>query len=306
MDGRYATPPRWNDGELDSARQEATADFVKERLEEGLHRYQPVLARCLEAVRELFEATSNLHGVHDGAAFSSRPALVTPARYLGGPPISADDLDLLAESSVAQRKRLDARLARVAASVIEAALDRDRFPWLFSAPPRDPTPEELEVAVKWTAGLWAAQAVQILRRGESAARQEAAVARVLEESGFQRVQIEEVDFTARSLSPGQFSREAIVAGAKCDVPVMLRDSRLMLIECKVSNSGLNSIKRLIRETGGKAVRWKSAFGERAITAAVLSGVFKLRHLQQAQSSYGITIFWERDLAPLARFLDAAR
>ncbi len=87
---------------------------------------------------------------------------------------------------------------------------------------------------------------------------------------------------------------------------MLRDSRLLLIECKVSNSSLNSIKRLLRETCGKATQWRSGFGERAITAAVLSGVFKLRHLQQAQNDYGVAIFWERDLGPLASFVNTAR
>lgn len=97
-----------------------------------------------------------------------------------------------------------------------------------------------------------------------------------------------------------------MVGAKCDVPVMLYDGRLLLIECKVSNSGLNSIKRLIRETCGKANRWRNELGARAITAAVLSGVFKLVHLRQAQNDYGVTIFWERDLQPLAAFLKSTR
>lgn len=148
----------------------------------------------------------------------AQPPLLDPARYLGGPPISADDLNVLADSTVARRKRLDARLARVAASVIEAALDRDRFPWLFSQPPRDPTSQELEVAIKWTAGLWAAQAVQTQRRGESASRQETAVAKVLDEAGFQRVQVDEIDFTARNLQPEQYSREVRVLGPSAMCP----------------------------------------------------------------------------------------
>ena len=306
MDSRYVSPPHWTDSELESARQNSTADFVRERLSEGAERYQPALASCLNAVRALFDATSYLRDLPAGTVFASQPALVTPARYLGGPPISADDLNVLADRSVADRKRLDAHLAQVAASVIEAALDRDRFPWLFENPVREPTAEELEIAVRWTAGLWAAQLVQTQRRGEAAARQEAAVAQVLEEAGFQRVQVEEIDFTARNISPGQYCRETKVVGAKCDVPVMLRDGRLLLIECKVSNSGLNSIKRLIRETCGKAAHWRSRFGDRAITAAVLSGVFNLRHLQEAQNIHGVSISWERDLSPLASFVRAAR
>lgn len=53
------------------------------------------------------------------------------------------------------------------------------------------------------------------------------------------------------------------------------------LECKVSNSATNSVKRLNRETGGKARDWNGRFGERAITGAVLAGVFKLRNLKTA-------------------------
>lgn len=306
MADKYTAPPRWTEAELEAARQHATADFVKERLGEGAARYQPVLAQCVYAVRDLFRATSNLRDLHSGSAFAVSPSLMTPARYLGGPPVSEDDLNVLAGSSVAKRKRLDSRLAELAASVIEEALDRDRVPWLFAEPSREPSEAELEVAIRWTAGLWAAQAVQTQRRGESAQRQEMAVARVLDEVGFQRVQVNEIDFTARNMAPGQYCRETKVLGAKCDIPVMLHDGRLLLIECKVSNSSLNSIKRLIRETGGKAIGWRNGFGNRAITGAVLSGVFKLVHLQQAQDEYNVAIFWERDMAPLASFLKAVK
>ncbi len=306
MRSRYVAPPYWTDAQLEMARQDATADFVKDRLAEGADRYQPVLARCTKAVTELFRATSNLRDLHDGSAFSADPSLVTPARYLGGPPVSEDDLNVLAGSSIAKRRRLDKRLGAMAASVIEEALDRDRFPWLFAAPPRDPNALELEVAIRWTAGLWAAQAVQTQRRGESAHRQELAVARVLDQMGFERIQVDEIDFTAKNMAPGQYCRETRVLGAKCDIPVMLHDSRLLLIECKVSNSSLNSIKRLLRETGGKADGWRASFGARAITAAVLSGVFKLAHLQMAQDKYHVALFWERDLGSLTSFLDAVK
>lgn len=170
MPDGYMLPPRWTDDELEAARLDATADFVKARLTEGSGCYQPVLARCLAAVEALFAATSNLRDLQSGSALAQCPHLVTPARYLGGPPVSEDDLNVLAEGNVAGRKRLDRRLSKVAASVIVQALDRDRFPWLNAEPAREPTSTELEVAVKWTAGLWAAQAVQTQRRGESAKR----------------------------------------------------------------------------------------------------------------------------------------
>ena len=88
------------------------------------------------------------------------------------------------------------------------------------------------------------------------------------------------------------------------MPVGLRDGRFLLTECKVSNSGTNSVKRLNREVGGKAGGWREAFGGRGITAAVLAGVFKLKNLKDAQKD-GVAIFWESDLEPLSDFLRAA-
>ncbi|MBI3973964.1 MAG: hypothetical protein HY332_22020 [Chloroflexi bacterium] len=48
---------------------------------------------------------------------------------------------------------------------------------------------------------------------------------------------------------------------------------------------------------------KPSAGERAVTAAVLAGVYKLRNLEDAQV-VGVILFWEYDLAPLAEFLKA--
>jgi Holliday junction resolvase len=306
LNRRFAAPPHWSTDGLEKKRRQATADFIKERLAEGASRYEPILDECVRQVRLLFDRTDNLRYLGSGSSLASEPELVTPARYLGGPPISADDLDVLAEMRVANRRRLDPRLARTAASVIEAALDRRRFPWLFERPPRDPTPEERTHALEWTAGLWAAQRVATGRRGESSSRQEAQVEKVLLEAGFNLVRgAGEIDVTGEALAGGEFSREILVIGTKCDVPVKLRDGRLLLIECKVSNSSLNSVKRLIRETCGKARAWRDGFGARAITAVVLAGVFKLRHLEEAQDRHSVALFWERDLAPLRRFVAEA-
>lgn len=207
------------------------------------------------------------------------------------------------EASIATRKRLDLDLARKAARVIEAAIDPERFPWLFESRRRTPTATERRTAIRWTAGLQAVQEIQTGRRGESAARQERAVERTLIDLGFTRVAPRPIDVTS-GLAPGEFGREAQVVGIKCDIPIGLRDGRFLFVECKVSNSATNSVKRLNRETGGKAREWGRRFGDRAITAAVLAGVFKLKNLKDAQDG-GVVIFWERDLATLAEFVQAA-
>jgi len=95
-----------------------------------------------------------------------------------------------------------------------------------------------------------------------------------------------------------------VLDSTCDVTVGLRDGRLLLIECKVSNSATNSVKRLDREVGDKVKSWRHGYGERAITAVVLAGVFKAANLQAAQAG-GVVLFWEHALGGLADFLSQA-
>lgn len=106
------------------------------------------------------------------------------ARYLCGPPISADDLDTIAGVSFSDRKRLDPELAQAAATVIQQSPSRERFPWLFEEPPRDPTPVEREIAVRWTAGLKAAQEEQTGRRSKSSKLQQERVRDLLVRVGF--------------------------------------------------------------------------------------------------------------------------
>ena len=66
------------------------------------------------------------------------------------------------------------------------------------------------------------------------------------------------------------------------VVVRLWDGRLMPIECKVSNSQVNSIKRLTNDAAVKARIWIDDLGRNnVVPAAILSGVFGLRHLRGA-------------------------
>ena len=170
---------------------------------------------------------------------------------------------------------------------------------------RPPTSEERERAILWTAGLLAAQDIATGRRGESATRQESAVAALLASKGFDQVPARPIALVG-DLDPGTFCREASVVGQKCDVPVRLRDGRMLLIECQVSNSGTNSVKRLVREVGGKAPAWRDQIGRgQCFTAAVLAGVYSMKSLTTARDEKGIVVFWEHNLDVLGDFVDAA-
>ena len=80
----------------------------------------------------------------------------------------------------------------------------------------------------------------------------------------------------------------------------------MPIECKVSNSSTNSIKRLNNDAAVKAVSWTQSLGmANVVPTAVLSGVYKLRNLIDAQAK-GLTLFWAHDLAELQRWMESTR
>ncbi len=98
----------------------------------------------------------------------------------------------------------------------------------------------------------------------------------------------------------------MVGSRKADLTIRLFDGRLMPLECKVSNSSTNSIKRLNNDAAVKAKTWIAEFGSRQIVpAAVLSGVFKVRNLEQAQED-GLSTFWAHDLDRLVEFILSTR
>jgi hypothetical protein len=77
----------------------------------------------------------------------------------------------------------------------------------------------------------------------------------------------------------------------------------MPIECKVSNSATNSIKRFSNDVAAKATAWYGEFGTlQVVPAAVLSGVYGLPHLEAAQER-GLTIFWAHDPVRLAGWVE---
>lgn len=110
-----------------------------------------------------------------------------PAQASRSSRIGYGDLNTLAEANVATRNKLDADLGKKTALIILAARDPERFPWLFSDPPRSPTAEERRLAMRWTVGLKAAAETQTSRRGEASRGQERMVSELLLSLGFEQV-----------------------------------------------------------------------------------------------------------------------
>src|SRR6185312_4270491 len=106
--------------------------------------------------------------------------------------------------------------------------------------------------------------------------------------------------------PGHFCPESKVGGTRADLVVGLYDRRVLALECKASNSQVNSYKRVNHEALGKAQKWLSQFGKNGtVPAALLSGVFSTSNLEAAQAG-GLNLFWSHRLSDLTKFIDETR
>jgi hypothetical protein len=298
--------PFWSEDELEALRVEARRLYVERYRGEVRAAFEAVEDECAAEVGELLGLTDALRTLGDDPdLLREHRELLPAARFLTRPVISNDTLKIVGEEEGA-------------VGTILAFLDRARFPWLGED--REPTERERDAAVAMTARLMAEQRAATAQRTLSSQDQERRVRGALGDAGLAYVEPEEIRERLRALDDdpsegltrsnyqealgrGEYTREIAVAGTKCDVPCRLRSGELLPIECKVSNSEVNSVKRLNRETGGKHERWRSAFGSSLHTGAVLAGVFKLRNLQQGQAD-GILIFFDHDLESLGRFVAA--
>lgn len=227
-------------------------------------------------------------------------------RYLASPPISKDDLKTLAniETLAPSRLRNEPRLVHALAQVVKNCIDRRRFPWFFED--REPTEAERHAAVLASATLIACQHVETDRRSIAKANQEGLTQRTLEQCGFVEVPKRKISTLGDAPTAGEFCGESKVGTRKADLIAGLWDQRKLLIECKVSNSEVNSVKRLNNDAAIKAKHWREDFGTRnVVPAAMLSGVYKLKRLQEAQDR-GLALFWAHAPTTLSNWLDRVR
>jgi hypothetical protein len=99
---RPVEAPRWTERQLEKDRLEALAAFIRERGQEGTRAYRTAFEELEPVVRRLFEVTKDLRDFH-GSVIRKHPELLPAARYLAGPPISADDLETLVGGRLGRR-----------------------------------------------------------------------------------------------------------------------------------------------------------------------------------------------------------
>jgi len=296
-------PPVWTSEQLEADLFKAIAAFSKERLEEPLEDYLEAFDEYQGYVEEILETTIDLSDLNAPALdVLGDPRLLEAFRYLAGPPISADDLKVLADARSLSKSHLERTPEDVQRliGVVRQVLDRRRFAWVVEN--REPTEAERNAAVMASAALMAASRTQTRRRTLGKDQQEAMVKEALKVLGFTEVAARRMPNISHAPAPGEFCGESVLGNRKGDIIVRLWDHRVMPIECKVSNSSTNSVKRLNNDAAVKAASWKVDFGLRQVVpSAVLSGVYKLHNLLDAQDR-GLTVFWAHDLQPMTDWI----
>lgn len=298
---------KWTTQQLADDVAAAITTFRSERLDEPKERYGEYFQKFSELVAQLIDKLPAV------LADPVDPALIAnfvrgrdrnkTFRYLTAPPISKDDLETLADTTVGPvvLAKDSAAAARVR-DVVKAVIDPHRFPWVAQG--RLPTNEERERAILATAALAATRDVETDRRSVSKEGQEQAVKNLLGSLGMREVPARDIPSlsSGSAPAPGEYCGESRVAGTRADVVARLKNGDIMLIECKVSNSAVNSYKRVVHDTGGKAAHWYNALGKAStIPCAVLGGVFARQNLEQVQNA-DVYLFWQHRLNDLADYV----
>lgn len=226
-------------------------------------------------------------------------------RCIGTPPISADDLKTLAMGSVSPTSvRGDQEAADKIGEILSGIRDFKRFPWLQEN--RPPTSDELARAQLATVTLAAASKILSQRRSDERVELEDQLHNLLRANLIEIPPQPIANIRSDGPQPGEFMRNALVGQHGADAIVGLYDYRLLCIECKASNSEINSRKRLNKEVGADAKAWLGSFGENNIVpAAAIRGVFKADYVKQAQE-VPVAIFWSHRLEDLIEFIESTK
>ena len=306
----FAQPQTYDDSELQIAARKA-GERLRSRRE--LERSQ--WNDCYDRLFDAFFAKASIMFARSNFLTDLRPCLASLLeeemlgllRYTQCPTVSEDDFKHHSGVGTTSIAKLiePSNLDRVAV-YLESGLNRKLFPWLEDG--SIPNPQDVCAAKTAIAALASDQAVKTNMRNSSSRKQESLVREMLiDKLGYSVVPTQSIltmhDFPA----PGEVCKgECSIDGVKADVVLGLYDGRIMALECKVSNSEVNSYKRLNHESMDKAAKWIGKFGSNGVVpGVVLEGLFKWTNLRQAQTA-GLSIFWSDDLGALAAFVEKTR
>ncbi|MGH3302673.1 MAG: XamI family restriction endonuclease [Streptosporangiaceae bacterium] len=235
------SPPRWTPAELAFSVERAVRIFRDQRLSEARDDYASHFEEARSAVEDLLELTTDLATLRQmGGRAIIDGGYLEAVRYLAAPPVSTDDLETL--SGVTESQFAKANQWLIVVDTIMTYIDSQRFPWIVDN--QEPTEAERHAAVIATAAQIAARRILTARANEAKRNQEDLVKQALRGTGFEEVRAREVRSSGSFPRSGQYCGESKVGHKKADIVAGLRDERILAIECKVSNSKVNSTKRI--------------------------------------------------------------
>lgn len=272
-------PRLYDEGELCAMAARLTAEFVEERRrsEEALAAfYHDAFVKALESVDAVLDRTGDLTRLREDGARLLAEGMLPTLRNMDRPTVSEDDFKRMSDVGTTAPSRFEDDEAAAAARVAVAA-------------------------------LMAEQRTKTEMRGASSKVQEGAVRQALVDGcGMALTDGPSFNLVSEGPRPGEvFHRETRVAGTKADVVLGLFDGRIMCLECKVSNSEVNSYKRLNHEVIDKVAKWTGEFGRQCVPGAVLKGCFKASNLVSAQGE-GAFLFWSSSLDSLVDFVNETK
>ncbi len=296
-------PEVWDKERLSNDAATSVEHFKESRITEPEQLYVNLFVDFAFKVRHVLDITGDLAELENKMSELVSDGYYDVVRYLTAPPTSEDDMYVIAElssKSAPSKLALPSNVEKLC-SFVSKTLDKKRFVWVGES--REATEHERTTSVIATAALMATQRAQTLRRNLAKRNQEGALKRYLvDELGYKEVQTRRISTVIDAPKARQFCGETPVAGKKADVVVGLGDNRFMCVECKVSNSTVNSFKRLNHETVEKATHWYHALGANGVVCAgLLSGVFSVDNLVSAQQE-GVSLFWSHDLDSIGDFI----
>ncbi|KFI91238.1 restriction nuclease [Bifidobacterium saguini DSM 23967] len=301
----FNKPKKFTREELEEAASLAGDHFKRTRTEaesDIADYYNSVFDHAYDEIEHILASTNQLQDFESMAARLFGDGYLDTLRYMERPTLSADDFKKLSATNTDARSKLSQpENAALAMEYLLRNLNTRIFPWFDRG--AAPTDSDLNAAKHAVAALVADQKTKTMLRNRQSHTQEEAVREALiRDAGFTMVKAHDFRMITQGPKPGEvFHKETSIDGVKADVVFGLYDGRIMALECKGSNTAVNSYKRLNHETVDKIVKWNNMFGSNGIVGGcVLQGVFAVDNLLSAQQA-GVAIFWSASLQELTDY-----
>jgi len=263
--------------------------------------WNAALSDAQRSIKQALRASNYLEDVEAAVLADSEHARVF--RYMLAPPLSKDQFALCYPIA----KRLSRKEKKLALAAAFAQSMRERrtealAPWLARG--RKPSRGELKRFFWSVRPLLAQQQFATAQRNRLARVQESEITTILNANGWVKLPSSLLDIKA-ALPRKHYMHKTRFATStttpqEVDVALGLPNTVVLAMECKVSNDGTNSVKR-VNDVLKKAHAWKEHWGSFVKTAAVLQGVINAKDVMRLLDG-GVEVFWSHDLSQFEQWL----